>query len=369
MASKNVMNVANDNNLKGGYPLFLGEDLGFSDEINITYPELDRVYKKQRSLFWLETEFSFEQDRLDISEAPDSERDVMILNLLSQWLLDATASRAIIELFGPVVTNNELHNWFMWQSAFESIHSSTYSKIIQQSCVDSNSVLERGKQNLHVFERCKSIGQAFNDLMVKVSQYNIDSESVSEEDMRKSLLKGVTVLYCLEQISFTSSFASTFALVETGRYQGIGKAVGSILTDEALHAEGDRTVLNIMLEKEGYDEMYAEIKPEIQDIVDGVVQQEMDWSEYIFEEGRQVLGLNTPLLKEYVAWMAQDVYKHLGLSWNEERFGVVPKENPLPFMDKYYDRDSIQAAPQEIEVNNYRVGQVENDLQDEVFDF
>lgn len=365
---KNVLNVGNNNNRNGLYPLFLGEDLGFSDEINITHQSLEDIHKKQQSMFWLSDEFHFNQDRLDIMEAPESERDVMVLNLLAQWLLDSTASRSIIEIFGPITSNNELHNWLLTQSFFEGIHASTYSKIIRNCFTDGNAVLERGKSNLNVFNRCKSIGKVFNELNNSVCKWQT-GEMKDEYEMKYKILKGVFTLYALEQISFMSSFAATFALVETGRYQTIGKAVSSIMNDEIVHAEGDLLVLQILLNNEsGYKEIFEKNKQEFTEIFNDIVEQELEWSEYIFQEGRKVLGLNTNLLKSYLAYVSLPCYQLLGLEYPVELLGEKVSKNPLPYMDKYINRDLVQTANQEQVNNNYRVGQTVNDLDDEEYD-
>lgn len=365
---KNVLNINNDNNNLGKYPLFLGADLGFSDEINITYQTIYNVHKKQQSLYWVEDEFHFTQDRLDLMEAPDSERDVMVLNLLAQWLLDSTASRSIIEIFGPLTSNNEVHNWFLTQSFFEGIHASTYSKIIRNSFVDGNEVLERGKSNLDIFNRCKRIGEVFNELNQAMCLWQTGQLKDTEE-MKYKILKGIFTLYALEQISFMSSFAATFALTETGRYQTIGKAVSSICNDEVLHAEGDLKVLDILLNhEEGYREIFEDHRQEFTTIFNDIVKQELDWSTYIFQEGRKVLGLNETLLKSYVAYTSLPCYEYLGLEYPYEILGDKITKNPLPYMDKYIKRDTVQNANQEQVNNNYKVGQTINDLDDEEFD-
>lgn len=368
--NRDVLNFNNNNNRTGFYPLFLGESLGFSDEINVTYPELDKVYKKQRSAFWLETEFSFEQDRLDLMEAPDSEKDVMVLNLLSQWALDSMASRSLIEIFGPLVSNTEMHNWLLTQSFYEGIHAATYAKIVRNCFADSNAVMERGKKNLEVFKRCKRVGEVMNETKKMSGLYMagvIPNAEVSEYDIIKQIYIALCTVYALEQISFMSSFASTFALVETGRYGVIGKAVGAILADEQYHAEGDLVAIKIMQKQ--YENIRLDTLETVTEIIDSVVAQEFDWSEYIFSGGRKILGNNTALLIEYVKWEAAPAYAGLGLQWDESRFGVVPKENPLPYMLPHGDRDSVQTANQEIGNNNYRVGQVDDDLGDDIFDF
>lgn len=364
-----VLNLSNENYKTGKYPLFLGEALGLNDEINITYPEIDKIKRFHQSMYWLPEEFSFEQDRKDLLEAPDSEKDVMILNLLAQWALDSLASRSIVELFGPLVSNTEVHGWFLVQSFFEDIHAATYSKIIRNAMTNPEAVIERGVKNLEVFKRTEIIGNVFND-MKKITGRYMQGIEMEEEYVKYNILRSIFALYGLEQISFMSSFASTFALVETGRYQGIGKAVGSICNDESVHAEGDRIVFKCLLREPSYKEIFEKNKEEFTHILDEIVAQEHRWSEYIFSEGRRVLGLNTELLKEYVNHTSKPCYDNLGLEWDTNRFGSALAENPLPYMDKYFDRDLTQSAPQEIESNNYRVGQVEDDLSDsEILDF
>lgn len=365
-----VLNLQNDNNNTGQYPLFLGDSLGFADEINVTYKEIDRVFKKQRSAFWVETEFSFEQDRLELMEAPDSEKDVMVLNLLAQWALDSMASRSIIEIFGPLVSNTEMHNWLLTQSFFESIHAATYSKIVRNCFSDSNAVLNRGKTNLEVFNRCKRIGEEMNKTVKMTGRYmsgEIPNASFTEYDMLKQIYISLAAVYALEQISFMSSFASTFALVETGKYAAIGKAVGAILADEQYHAEGDGIALGIM--RRHYPNIADDTRDAVQGLVDDVTTQEFNWGGYIFSGGRKILGLNTPLLHEYSAFTAAPLYQDLGLTWDEKKFVPIPKTNPLPFMEVHGDRDMIQTANQEVENNNYRVGQVDDDIGDDQFDF
>ena len=54
--SRNILNVANDNNNKAsGYPLFLGDDLGFGDTINVTYPQVEEAFEELRSMRWTGT--------------------------------------------------------------------------------------------------------------------------------------------------------------------------------------------------------------------------------------------------------------------------------------------------------------------------
>lgn len=365
---KDVANIQNDGNLGGSYPLFLGEDLGFADTTTVTYPEIEEWYQDQVSQFWRPEEFSLVQDKNDLRECGKDERDVMVKNLMAQWLLDSVAARSILETIGPFTSNTEMLSALTAWTFFEDIHARSYSLIIRQCFDDPNEVIESGKQDLDVAYRSAVIGREFNKINKMAAKYNL-GEDVSDKEMRKQLLKIFAALYSLEAVSFMASFACTFALAETGRFQGISNIVTSICRDEVLHARLDRVVLDAMLSKEGYSEEMEEVKQDIKDIFDEVVRQEFRWAEYVFEDGRKVLGLNTSLLQEYTKYVAYPMYKRLGVEWNSE-FGDAPTKNPLPFMDKYVNPDSIQSAAQEIELTNYRIASMENDVvESDEFDF
>jgi ribonucleoside-diphosphate reductase beta chain len=183
------------------------------------------------------------------------------------------------------------------------------------------------------------------------------------------LLKTMAAIYALESTAFMASFACTFALTRE-QFQGISKHVSSICNDEVLHAEGGRRIVNIMLHKEGYDKYLPTVLPEIKKILDAVVKQEFGWADYVFSEGRKVIGLNAAVLKDYVRYVGVPMYSMFGLLWDEEQFGKLPTHDPLPYMEKYIDRSLIQSANQEIENNSYRIAQTDDDLDDdEIMDF
>ena len=365
---KDLVNIQNNNNLTGSYPLFLGQDLGFADTVNITYPELYELKNLMLSQYWVPEEFYLDGDRKDLQSCPDSIRQVMILNLMSQWLLDSVASRSIVETFGAFTTNSELVDLFLVWSTFESIHASAYSLIIRQCFSNPNKIIEDAKKNIKVAYRSRIIGKVFNETNQLAARYTL-GEIIPEEVLKKQIFKTVVTLYSLEAISFMASFACTFALTATGKFQGIGNEVALICRDEMIHAKAGRTIADILMKVEGYDIYFEDLKDEIRTIFDEVVKQEMAWSEYIFEDDRHVLGLTTEMLKDYVRFLAKPAYERFGLTWDETRFGVAPKRNPVPYMDQYTDPDSVQAANQEIEQINYRIGAVVDDTTDEIFDF
>jgi hypothetical protein len=147
-----------------------------------------------------------------------------------------------------------------------------------------------------------------------------------------------------------SSFAITFGIAETGIMQGIAQNVSLICRDEMLHARGGAEVLKIEIKKN--PALFERLAPQIKMLFDAVLETEMKWTDYLFSEGRQVVGVNPKLIKEYVNYMAQPVARTLGIE--------VPliEENPLPYMENYIDSSKVQMAAQEIQLTSYLVNSV-----------
>lgn len=368
--SRTLLNIANDNNNRGKYPLFLGASLGFGDTVNVTYPEIEELYLDLRSMFWTENEFSMEYDIEDLKACPDSLKDCMVLNLLAQWLMDSLASRSIAEVLGPFVTNNELSNLIAKWADTEATHTRSYSYIIRSCFKDPNATIERGKNNLQVLYRSKAIASVFNTTVQMGAKWTSGELKTTDIPLlKKQLLRTVAALYALEAIAFMSSFAVTFAICDSGVFQGIKNQILKIAEEEIQHGLQGKTILDIMLNKEGYDVYFEEIKADIQGIFDECIRQEFSWNSYVLSEGRHVLGVNTELLNEYVCFLAKPIYDNLGLTWHTDEFGIAPTKNPIPMIRKYMQPEDTQSANQEIENTNYRIGKVVDDLGDMTFDF
>lgn len=348
-----VFNQSNEGFKNKKYPLFLGDDLGLFDTVNIAYPEIERLYQQQVGQLWNEHEVDLTQDRMDMLKVPKASSDLMVKTLSWQHLADSVASRSIAGLLLPHCSNSELEGMLTVQSFFEVIHARTYSHIVKQTFADPNVMLKQTYEDVGVLLRSEAIVSAFDELE------NLP-RNAPVEDKRKVLLKVMVALFALEAIAFMSSFAVTFALAETGVFQGIGALVALVARDELLHARMDHAIVSILLKDPKWKSAFEEVKPQLQEILDAVVEQEVKWADYLFSEGRSVVGLNAGLLKDYTLFMSLPVYHFLDIPFVHKQV----KENPLPYMDKYIDPSQMQSANQEIQNTAYNVGVIENDTQD-----
>ena len=345
-----VFNAKNQGYVTKKYPLFMGEQLGLFDTVNVAYPAIEKLYQQQLAQVWNEHEVDLTQDRMDMLRVPKETADLMVKTLSWQHLADSVAAKSIAALLIPFCTNSELEGMLTIQSFFEIIHSRTYSHIVKQTFVDPNKMIEQTYNDVGVLLRSEAIVKAFDELE------SLPKDAPTQRK-KEVLLKVLVALFALEGIAFMSSFAVTFAITETDVFQGIGALVAKIAADEALHTRMDATVLDVILKDLEWKNTFEQSKSELKVIVDAVVNQEMQYAEYLFSEGRNVIGLNAALLKEYTLYMAYPIYKFLGLNFDYQ----VIEENPLPYMAKYIDPSQMQSANQEIQNTAYNIGVIEND--------
>ena len=345
-----VFNAKNQGYVTKKYPLFMGEQLGLFDTVNVAYPAIEKLYQQQLAQVWNEHEVDLTQDRMDMLRVPKETADLMVKTLSWQHLADSVAAKSIAALLIPFCTNSELEGMLTIQSFFEIIHSRTYSHIVKQTFVDPNKMIEQTYNDVGVLLRSEAIVKAFDELE------SLPKDAPTQRK-KEVLLKVLVALFALEGIAFMSSFAVTFAITETDVFQGIGALVAKIAADEALHTRMDATVLDVTLKDPEWKNTFEQMKSELKVIVDAVVNQEMQYAEYLFSEGRNVIGLNAALLKEYTLYMAYPIYKFLGLNFDYQ----VIEENPLPYMAKYIDPSQMQSANQEIQNTAYNIGVIEND--------
>ena len=355
-----TFNKHNTAHKEGSSPLFMGQQLGVIDTINVTHPVFEELYQTQLSQMWNEFEVSLTQDKMDMLLMPEHTVDIMVKTIMWQHAADSVASRSIIECLGDYITNSEFHDYATIWSFFETVHGRTYSHIIKQTFTQPNDALEELYSNMQVMQRNKILVDTFDELKAL-------PDTASERTKVKAIIKVVVALFALEAIAFMGSFAITFGIGETGKFQGITQLVKLICRDEVLHSKGGFNIINIIKKELGQYYNEPDIQDDIKHILDEVVQQELRWAEYIFSEG-QIVGLSEGMLKQYIIYMSAPVYKACGVPFDLAVFGSVPTSNPLPYMDKYIDSKKMQAAPQEIEITSYKTNSIIDDTDDIDFD-
>ena len=339
-------------------PLFLGQKLGIHDTINVKHPYLEQLFTQLKSIDWVEDEVNLDRDRLQFETCPKHIRDIMIKNLAFQAELDSIASRSAGVLIAPFISNSELWRLDLATAVNEVLHSATYTHIIKMCLKDTNEFFDEVYKNEQILGRAEKVSEIFNEIQELGAYYTLHGFGAYREDLfEETLIKYWVAMYALERIQFMSSFAATFALAEQDWFLGIASLVQKILKDElSIHVKRAKYVVDVL--KKEFSESFNNILPELKQIVDEVLETEYTWSHYLFQEGRQIVGFNENLSKQWVNYSAQEVYETLGFELPFEK--II--ESPLPFMDKWINIDKMQTAAQETQLTNYKLNSWVDDI-------
>ncbi|MCL1137242.1 class Ia ribonucleoside-diphosphate reductase subunit beta [Shewanella pneumatophori] len=358
-------------------PMFLGQSVNVARYDQQKYEVFEKLIEKQLSFFWRPEEVDVSRDKIDYAALPEHEKHIFISNLKYQTLLDSIQGRSPNVAFLPLVSLPELETWIETWSFSETIHSRSYTHIIRNIVNDPSIVFDDIVENEEILKRASDIANYYDDL-IKLSQayhlhgegnHEIDGEviEVTKRAIKKALYLCMVSVNVLEAIRFYVSFACSFAFAERKVMEGNAKIIRLIARDEALHLNSTQHILKIMHAGKDDPEM-AEIAKECEqtaiDIFVKAAEQEKEWAKYLFKDG-SMIGLNEHILCQYVEYITNERMKAVNLASPYEE-----KSNPLPWMKNWLESDSVQVAPQEVEVSSYLVGQIDSSIdEDEFADF
>lgn len=364
-------------------PMFLGSGLGIARYDIQRHQVFEELIEKSLSFFWRPEEISLATDRIQYLNMSDVEKRFFTENLRYQTLLDSIQGRAPSAAFGPIVSDPTLDTWLQTWTFSETIHSRSYTHIMRNCFIDPASEFDQIIDNPAIMKRAESIGQYYDDVLVKIREYEDAKESFSRssenefdldaysdsisyvKETKRNLMDSLYLCaHCvnaLEAIRFYVSFACTFSFAERGLLEGNAKIMKFIARDEQLHLKGTQYIIRQWqtgVDGDEWKQIAEELEGEATKIFLDVVEQEKEWVDHLFAMGA-IPNLSPEILKTYVEYLADSRMRAAGL---KSPFSV--RRHPLPWMRKWLNSDEVQNAAQEVEIM-YLVSQVNTDLTDD----
>lgn len=360
----NVKSIINLDNKEVSQNLILGEPLGLKDTINVKHPYLIDLYDKLKSQDWKEDELPFAQDRADLLNAPPHIKDLFKLNIAYQFEIDSLLSENYANLLAPFVTDSQYSDMLSIIQYNEGLHYRSYLFIIRKIFPEPNEIFDLVHQTKAIQDRSETTFKVIQELKEAGAKYTLDLIP-NDQELFNIVFKGIFAFYILERFNFMSSFATTFIVPEAynGLLMNSAKTVLKIALDELIHWRAGEYVLTELIKNDPRASVtLKEHKNELMNIINEAAKAEIKWSDFILSEGREIVGLNSNLLREYVDWNLKHTMKTIGFS--DEDPGPIP----LKYMETWLDIDSVQHAQQEGTNNNYLLNTITNDIEDEDFD-
>lgn len=336
------------------------------------YQKMVDYVKGQRGSFWIPDEVTLLKDRIDYEQASEAMRFIFTMQLLRQTALDSEQGRAPVQVFTPVCSLPESEAWVLWWTAFEQIHSESYSHIIrniyQASKEQFNSLhsvseilemlsgIDKYYHELHIVNSKKAV---HDDLFAKnaLSEEVKKALYVSEHEHVKAVYKALVASYGLEAIRFMVSFTTSLAMNENKIFMGNGNIIKLILADETLHTEATAWMLNTIVKDDyRFREVAHELRAEAKDMLVQVVDEEKRWAKYQFQKGN-ILDLTEKNMCNHVDRTANIRFGQIGFHYATNHVAPI-----YPWFETYLNSNKSQAALQETESVDYLVGILTNFL-------
>ena len=350
-------------------PMFFGNPVNVARYDQQKFEIFEKLIEKQLSFFWRPEEIDVSKDRIDYSKMSEHERHIFISNLKYQTLLDSIQGRSPNVALLPLVSLPELETWIETWAFSETIHSRSYTHIIRNITNDPSLIFDDIVGNKDIVERAEYTSRYYDDLINYQQAYNLHGEGVHKtevgeldvnmRDLKKKLYLCLMSVNVLEAIRFYVSFACSFAFAERELMEGNAKIIKLIARDEQLHLSSTQHMINLI--RTGQDdpemaEIAEECKQDATDMFKEGAEQEKEWAEYLFKDG-SMLGLNKDILCQYVEYITDVRVKAIGI---DPIFNVT--KNPIPWINTWLASDTVQVAPQEVEISSYLVGQVDSEV-------
>lgn len=326
------------------------------------YPTLDKYVETQKGFFWRPEEISLSKDKIDFKSADENVRHIFTSNLLRQTALDSIQGRSPVECLSPVASVPELEALVLWWSAFEQIHSKSYSHIIRNIYNVPVDEFNKIHSTHEIVNMAAHIGKYYDELfrlneIVHLRGYHDGLYSITEDQHIDAIWMAMNASYALEAIRFMVSFATSLGMVENKIFVGNGNIISLILKDELLHTDWTAWIINHLPKDDArFAAARGRCKEQVWQMYLDVIAEEKAWADYLFKHG-PVIGLNAAVLKSFVDFTAQHRLKDIGI-----KYDAGMKNTPLPWFNKHLNTSKKQVALQENESTAYIIGSMTADV-------
>jgi ribonucleoside-diphosphate reductase beta chain len=360
-------------------PLFLGATVGIARYDRVRYPQLLKLTQRAHSYNWIPDEIDLTRDQKDFRKLLEAEQHIFVSNLKRQILSDTFAARGPSITILPLVSQPELEVWISTWAFFETIHSRSYTHIIQtvfptdpgkvlDSILTIPEVVDSVRDTSDIFDKLYKYGAFYNlfgegEFQI-LNDKKVESLSISVFELKKLIYLAFVQMNILEGIRFYVSFACSWAFAEQKKMmEGNAKVIKFIARDENLHLAGTQHIIKILSDDPDYQEIIEETTDEVKEMFKRAVDQEKAWAKYLFQHG-SMLGLSYEMLELFVEHRAHKCMSLLGYESDYKHAA----SDPMPWTKKWISGGDVQVAPQETQITSYRIGVLDTKIDDSDFE-
>lgn len=341
--------------------LFFGGPVQIARYDVLTYPWLDKLTQQQLGYFWRPEKFDLTKDQKDFKGLTAGEEHSFTSNLKRQIVLDTKQGAAPAAVLGAISSIPELETWIATWTFSETIHSRSYTHIIQNVYPNPSKVFDEIMDIPEIVDCARDISKYY-DRLDALNKTLSGTPSYGGYEHKKALWLCLNAINALEGVRFYVSFACSWAFAELKKMEGNAKIIKEIARDENLHLASTQQMLKALPKEDPeFAKIAADCSDEVLEMWTDVVNQEKAWAEFLFKFG-SMIGLNEQVLCDYVEWIAHKRMTAIGI-----KSPFKGGSNPLPWTQRWIAGHDVQVAPQETEISSYVVGGIKQDLREDTF--
>ncbi len=275
---------------------------------------------------WMPQEVNMSRDIgtwKDPNGLTDDERLLVKRNLGFFVTADSLAANNIVLGTYRHITAPECRQYLLRQAFEEAIHTHAYQYIVESLGLDEGEIFNAYREVASIREK--------DEFLIPFIETLTDPQfqtGTLENDQK--LLRSLIVFACImEGLFFYVGFVQILALGRQNKMTGAAEQYQYILRDESMHCSFGIDLIN-QIKMENPQLWTAEFRDEIRGLMQRGVELEYRYAEDTMPRG--VLGLNAPMFKEYLRFVANRRCQQIGLD------ALYPgATNPFPWMSEMID--------------------------------
>ncbi len=275
---------------------------------------------------WMPQEINMSRDIAtwkDPNGLTEDERLVVKRNLGFFVTADSLAANNILLGTYRHITAPECRQYLLRQAFEEAIHTHAYQYIVESLGLDEGEIF-------NAYHEVSSIRDKDEFLIPFIETLTDPEFKTGTPEADQQLLKSLIVFACImEGLFFYVGFAQILSLGRQNKMTGAAEQYQYILRDESMHCNFGIDLIN-QIKMENPHLWTPEFREEIRGLIQKGVELEYRYAEDTMPRG--VLGLNAPMFKEYLRFVANRRAQQIGLD------PLFPgATNPFPWMSEMVD--------------------------------
>jgi len=275
---------------------------------------------------WMPQEVNMSRDIAtwrDPDGLSEDERLIVKRNLGFFVTADSLAANNIVLGTYRHITAPECRQYLLRQAFEEAIHTHAYQYIVESLGLDEGEIF-------NAYHEVPSIRDKDEFLIPFIDVLTDPSFKTGTPENDQKLLKSLIVFACvMEGLFFYVGFAQILSLGRQNKMTGAAEQYQYILRDESMHCNFGIDLIN-QIKMENPHLWTPEFREEIRGLIQKGVELEYRYAEDTMPRG--VLGLNAPMFKEYLRFVANRRCQQIGLD------PLFPgATNPFPWMSEMVD--------------------------------